>query len=85
MYPEYYKELEKDEAALATEDSSTTDWDKEDYNPWSSADDEDDDEAIKPRPAAGRVSTTGEKTEPPAAEKSEDKAAGEEQEYKNQD
>lgn len=44
MYPEYYKEIEKDEAAMKAED----DWDNEDYNPWSSADEkEDDDEAPK--------------------------------------
>jgi Tat protein translocase TatC len=60
-YPEYYAQLDKDEAALAKEES-TTDWDKEDYNPWSSADDEDDDEAIKPKPATGTVSQNQEKS-----------------------
>jgi Tat protein translocase TatC len=59
-YPEYYAQLDKDEAAMQA-DESTTDWDKEDYNPWSSADDEDDDEAIKPRPASGTVSREDDK------------------------
>jgi Tat protein translocase TatC len=85
MYPEYYKELEKDEAALAKEEGSTADWDKEDYNPWSSADDEDDDEAIKPRPAAGRVSTMGEVTPEAATEKPEEKKKSDDEDYKNQD
>lgn len=40
MYPEYYKELEKDEAAMKAQD----DWDNEDYNPWSTADEKDDDD-----------------------------------------
>ena len=43
-YPEYYAELEKDEAALEKE-SPPDEWDKEDYNPWdqSGSDEEDED------------------------------------------
>ena len=43
-YPEYYAELEKDEAALKKE-SPPDEWDKEDYNPWdqSGSDEEDED------------------------------------------
>ena len=42
MYPEYYAEIAKDEEAMKAEDA----WDNEDYNPWSTAD-EDDDEGLK--------------------------------------
>lgn len=46
-YPEYYAQLEKDEKELEKEVSD--DWDNENYNPWSSADDEDEkDEYQKP-------------------------------------
>lgn len=46
-YPEYYAQLEKDEKDLEKEVSD--DWDNENYNPWSSADDEDEkDEYQKP-------------------------------------
>jgi Tat protein translocase TatC len=84
LYPEYYAQLEKDEAALSAEENSTTDWDKEDYNPWSTADDEDDDEAIKPRPASGTVSTAGNSEEKSLEETSredEERTEG----YKNGD
>ncbi len=47
QYPEYYAELKKDEEALAKE-APTDDWDREDYNPWSTAEnDEDDDEGYR--------------------------------------
>jgi sec-independent protein translocase protein TatC len=47
-YPEYYKQLEEDEKATKADDEA--DWDKpdSDYNPWSTAE-EDDDEAIRPK------------------------------------
>lgn len=49
MYPEYYKELDKDEAELAVE--TQAEWDNDDYNPWSTADDDDDEELVKRKPA----------------------------------
>lgn len=49
MYPEYYKELDKDEAELAKEGEA--EWDNDDYNPWSTADDDDDEELVKPKKA----------------------------------
>lgn len=51
MYPEYYKEIERDEAELAKEEAS--EWDNEDYNPWSSSEnDDDEEELVKRKPAA---------------------------------
>jgi Tat protein translocase TatC len=41
LYPEFYAERDKDEAELSKE--TTDDWDKEDYNPWGSSDDDDED------------------------------------------
>jgi Tat protein translocase TatC len=47
-YPEYYAELEKDQKELEKE--GTDDWDNENYNPWFSEDEKDeDDEYQKPR------------------------------------
>lgn len=47
-YPEYYAELEKDQKEL--EKGGTDDWDNENYNPWFSDDEKDeDDEYQKPR------------------------------------
>jgi Tat protein translocase TatC len=47
-YPEYYAELEKD--AAADKAAEQADWDNDDYNPWSTAgEDEDDDGATKPK------------------------------------
>ncbi|MBL9132633.1 MAG: twin-arginine translocase subunit TatC [Verrucomicrobiaceae bacterium] len=40
-YPEYYAQLEKDEKELEKEVSD--DWDNDQYNPWSTADDEEED------------------------------------------
>ncbi|MBE7497294.1 MAG: twin-arginine translocase subunit TatC [Verrucomicrobiaceae bacterium] len=40
-YPEYYAQIEKDEKELEKEVAD--DWDNENYNPWSTAGDEDDD------------------------------------------
>lgn len=40
-FPEYYAQLEKDEKEL--EQAANDDWDNENYNPWSTAGDEDDD------------------------------------------
>jgi len=49
LYPEYYKELDKDEAELAAE--TQAEWDNDDYNPWSTSDDDDDEELVKPKKA----------------------------------
>ena len=65
MYPEYYKELDKDEAELAKEGEA--EWDNDDYNPWSTADDDDDEETAKRK--AAESSTTDEAK--PAEEKPE--------------
>ncbi|TDU81137.1 Tat protein translocase TatC [Prosthecobacter fusiformis] len=47
-YPEYYAELEKDQKELEKE--GTDEWDNENYNPWFSEDEKDeDDEYQKPR------------------------------------
>ncbi|MEZ0274146.1 MAG: twin-arginine translocase subunit TatC [Roseimicrobium sp.] len=50
LYPEYYKDLDKDAAAVEVSD----DWDNETYNPWSgdNSDEEegDDDSTSKPKP-----------------------------------
>lgn len=43
LYPEYYKELEADEAVTKVQD----DWDNEDYNPWSTAEDDEEDDLGK--------------------------------------
>ncbi len=44
-YPEYYKQLEEDEKAEKADEQA--EWDNEDYNPWSTAEGDDDDEAIR--------------------------------------
>ena len=49
-YPEYYADIDKDEKAL--EQPGTDDWDNENYNPWSSGDDEEDDKDDYQSPAA---------------------------------
>lgn len=47
-YPEYYAQIEKDEKEL--EQTGSDDWDNENYNPWASADDdEDSDEYQRPK------------------------------------
>lgn len=49
-YPEYYAQIEKDEKELEKE--SNDDWDNENYNPWSSADDDEEDRDDYTKPAA---------------------------------
>jgi sec-independent protein translocase protein TatC len=49
-YPEYYADIDKDEKAL--EQPGADDWDNENYNPWSTGDDEDDDKDDYTSPAA---------------------------------
>ncbi|MDZ4403233.1 twin-arginine translocase subunit TatC [Prosthecobacter sp.] len=70
-FPEYYAEIEKDEKEL--EQSTGDDWDNENYNPWSSADDEDDTKADYQAPAATPSAP------PPEVEKPEEEYLGEDQ------
>ena len=44
--PEYYKGLDEDEKAT---EADAAEWDNENYNPWSTASDDDDEEELKPR------------------------------------
>jgi Sec-independent protein secretion pathway component TatC len=59
LYPEYYKDLDKDAAALEVSD----DWDNDTYNPWgggSEGDDEEDDgSGSKPKPAPKPAPSSG--------------------------
>jgi hypothetical protein len=68
-YPEYYAQLEKDEKDL--EKANSDDWDNESYNPWSTADDEDDDlkdEYQKPSATPSAPPPEVEKPSPSATE-----------------
>ncbi len=49
-YPEYYADIDKDEKEL--EKSTSDDWDNENYNPWSSGDEEEDEKDDYQAPAA---------------------------------
>ncbi|MBN8418555.1 MAG: twin-arginine translocase subunit TatC [Verrucomicrobia bacterium] len=49
-YPEYYADIDKDEKAL--EQPGADDWDNENYNPWSSGDDDEDEKDDYQSPAA---------------------------------
>lgn len=69
-YPEYYAQLEKDEKEL--EQAGNDDWDNENYNPWSSADDDEDKDEYQ-APAATPSAP------PPEVEKPEDENLGEDQ------
>lgn len=89
-HPEYYAELEKDAAAVEV----TDDWDREDYNPWSTADDneEDDDEGYrkpkaeeKPKPDQAGATSTDTSTEQPVKEKTLEDYAAEDQSKRNSD
>ncbi|MFC5453402.1 twin-arginine translocase subunit TatC [Prosthecobacter fluviatilis] len=70
-YPEYYADIDKDEKAL--EESANDDWDNENYNPWSSADDDDEDKDDYQSPAAKPSAP------PPDVEHSEVEDQGEDQ------
>jgi sec-independent protein translocase protein TatC len=67
-YPEYYAELEKDSKELDKEVKD--DWDNENYNPWFSEDDREDeeDEYQKPRPTPSAPPPEVEKAPAPAEE-----------------
>ncbi len=64
-YPEYYKELEEDEKAIAAP-PATDEWDNEEYNPWSTAEDKDDDDEDTRRTKSTPSNT--EAAPPPAEE-----------------
>lgn len=66
-YPEYYAQIEKDEKEL---EKVKDDWDNEDYNPWSTADDSDDDLKDEYQKPAATPSAP-----PPEVEKNPDVAA----------
>jgi sec-independent protein translocase protein TatC len=69
-YPEYYAQIEKDEKEL--EQANNDDWDNENYNPWSSADDDEDKDEYQ-KPAATPSAP------PPEVEKPEEENLGEDQ------
>lgn len=69
--PEYYAELEKDAAAVEV----TDDWDREDYNPWNTADDEEDDDEGYRKPAAAKSESAEPKAEEKPAEPASDTPA----------
>jgi len=66
-YPEYYAQIEKDEKEL---EKVKDDWDNEDYNPWSTSDDSDDDLKDEYQKPAATPSAP-----PPEVEKNPDVAA----------
>ncbi len=68
LNPEYYSDLEREEAAQKADEDAAAEWDNEDYNPWSSDDDgEDEDLASKRKPAESAT------TENPASGESSEK------------
>ena len=76
-YPEYYADIDKDEKAL--EQPGADDWDNENYNPWSSGDDEEDDKDDYQSPAAKPSAP------PPEVENSDLENLGEDQSSKMPD
>ena len=73
-YPEYYADIDKDEKEL--EKSTSDDWDNENYNPWSSGDEEEDEKDDYQAPAAKPSAP------PPEVEKSDIEDLGEDQSSK---
>lgn len=73
-YPEYYAEIDKDAKEL--EQSTTDEWDNENYNPWSSADDDEDEKDDYQSPAAKPSAP------PPEVEHAETENLGEDQSSK---
>jgi Tat protein translocase TatC len=76
-YPEYYADIDKDAKEL--EQPGADDWDNENYNPWSSGDDEEDDKDDYQSPAAKPSAP------PPEVEKSDMEDLGEDQSSKMPD
>lgn len=62
LYPEFYAERDKDEAELSKEPDA---WDTEDYNPWGSGDDDDEDPDAWRRKEGSAAKPSAE-TSPPA-------------------
>ena len=73
-YPEYYAEIEKDEKELENADSD--DWDNEDYNPWSTADDEDEDLKDDYTPPSARPSAPPSEIENKSSESDAEESDG---------
>lgn len=73
-YPEYYAEIDKDAKEL--EQPGADDWDNENYNPWSSGDDEEDDKDDYQSPAAKPSAP------PPEVENTDNEDLGEDQSSK---
>ncbi|MHB1079626.1 MAG: twin-arginine translocase subunit TatC [Prosthecobacter sp.] len=76
-YPEYYADIDKDAKEL--EQPGADDWDNENYNPWSSGDDDEDDKDDYQSPAAKPSAP------PPEVEKSDMEDLGEDQSSKMPD
>lgn len=74
-YPEYYAQIEKDEKDF--EQAASDDWDNESYNPWSSADDEDDQDRDDYQKPAATPSAPPPEVEKPAP--ADDEYQGEDQ------
>ena len=71
-YPEYYADIDKDAKEL--ESSTTDDWDNENYNPWSSGDDEDDKDDYQ-TPAAKPSAPPPEVEKPELEDRGEDQSS----------
>jgi sec-independent protein translocase protein TatC len=76
-YPEYYAEIDKDAKEL--EQPGADDWDNENYNPWSSGDNEEDEKDDYQAPAAKPSAP------PPEVEKTDIEDSGEDQSSKMPD
>ncbi len=76
-YPEYYADIDKDAKEL--EKTGADEWDNENYNPWSAADDDEDQKDEYQSPAATPSAP------PPEVEKPEDENHGEDQSSKMPD
>ena len=67
--PEYYKGLDEDEKAMEAEPAE---WDNEEYNPWSTGSDDDEEEVTPRKPVAPTVPTDASPPAAPAPEHSEE-------------
>lgn len=78
--PEYYKGLDEDEKAA---EADTAEWDNENYNPWSTAGEDEEEEELKPRkPLSPTVPTEPATTTPASPESPSEPAPAEEEEPK---
>lgn len=79
-YPEYYAQIEKDEQEL--EKANSDDWDNENYNPWSTADEDEQDmkdEYQRPAATPSAPPPEVEKTPSAASSDEDDRYQGEDQ------